>query len=140
MIAQHQLGIAQIKAAKAGEDVFLENGRLLQNQELTLPPTPLRSYAFLTDTLPDESVLPFIEGVSMLYHDTTFCDDHTENAALTMHSTARQAAVLAQKAGVGQLVCGHYSSRYRELGQFLVEAGAVFERVVLGEEGKRYEV
>lgn len=139
-IAEHQLSIPQIKAAKAGEAVLLPNGELLENQELTLPPTPLRSYAFLTDTMVNDAVLPHIQGVSMLYHDTTFCDDFAENAALTMHSTARQAAELARKAGVGQLICGHYSSRYRELGRFQEEAGEVFENVVLGEEGGRYEV
>ncbi len=139
-IAEHQLTIPQIKAAKAGGDVLLENGLLLRNGELTLPPAPLRSYAFFTDTMTDDSVLPHIQGVNMLYHDTTFCDDFAENAALTMHSTARQAAELARKAGVGQLVCGHYSSRYRELERFLEEAGEVFGKVVLGEEGKVYEV
>lgn len=138
-IAEYQLSIQQIKAAKAGEDVLLENGLSLRNDELTLPPAPLRSYAFLTDTLADEAVLPYIQGVSMLYHDTTFCDDFAENAALTMHSTARQAAEIAKKAGAGKLICGHYSSRYRELGQFLEEAGEVFEHVALGEEGAVYE-
>ena len=140
MIAEHQLSITQIKAAKGGEDVMLENGKLLENQALTLPPTPLRSYAFLTDTLYDESLLPYIKGVSLLYHDTTFCDDHAENAALTMHSTARQAAELARKAEVGQLVCGHYSSRYKELGMFLEEARPIFENTVLGVEGICYSV
>ncbi|MCC6726242.1 MAG: ribonuclease Z [Saprospiraceae bacterium] len=139
-IAEHQLSIPQIKAAKSGEDVLLENGILLRNAELTLPPAPLCSYAFLTDTMADDSVLPYIEGVSLLYHDTTFCDDFAENAALTMHSTARQAAELARKAGVGQLICGHYSSRYRELGVFLEEAKPIFENTVLGEEGMRYSV
>ncbi len=138
-IAEYQLTIPQIKAAKAGEPVLLENGKLLENQELTLPPTPLRSYAFFTDTIYDESVLPYLQGVNLLYHDTTFCDDFAENAAITMHSTARQAAQLARKAGVGQLICGHYSSRYRELGVFLEEAGEVFENVVLGVEGRTYE-
>jgi ribonuclease Z len=139
-IAEHQLTIPQIKAAKAGEAILLENGKLLENRELTLPPAPLRSYAFLTDTLYDESVLPYIKGVNLLYHDTTFCDDFAENAAITMHSTAHQAAELARKAGVGQLICGHYSSRYRELGRFLEEAGPIFENTVLGVEGRTYEI
>lgn len=139
-IEEYRLTIPQIKAAKAGEPVLLENGELLENQELTLPPTPLRSYAFLTDTLADDSVIPHIKGVNLLYFDTTFCEDHAENAALTMHSTARQAAEIAKKAGVGQLICGHYSSRYRELDVFLEEAGEVFEKVVLGEEGESYQI
>lgn len=139
-IKEYQLTIPQIKAAKAGEDVVQENGKSLENQLLTLPPAPLRSYAFLTDTLYEEAVLPHIKGVSMLYHDTTFCDDHLGHAAITMHSTARQAAELAQKAGVGQLICGHYSSRYRDLEVFLDEAKPIFPNTVLGLEGMTYKI
>ena len=140
MIAVHQLTIPQIKAAKAGDDVLLANGSLIENKLITLPPTPLRSYAFLTDTVYDESLLTQIKGVTMLYHDTTYCDDHLENAALTMHSTVRQAAALAKKAGVGQLVCGHYSSRYKELDIFLKEAQPIFPNTVLGLEGNTYVI
>ncbi len=139
-IAEHQLSIAQIKAAKAGEDIFLENGTRIENQQLTLPPAPLRSYAFLTDTLYDEGVLQHITGVSMLYHDTTFCEDHHENAALTMHSTVRQAAALARKAKVGRLITGHYSSRYKDLEIFLEEARPIFPNSELGLEGMTYEI
>lgn len=139
-IAEYQLLIAQIKAAKFGEDLMLENGKVVDNQELTFPPAPLRSYAFLTDTIYDEAVLPQIESVSTLYHDTTFCDNHLENAALTMHSTARQAAQLAKKAKVGRLITGHYSSRYKDLEVFLGEACPIFPNTVLGLEGITYEI
>lgn len=139
-IAEHQLSIVQIKAAKAGEDIVLENHIRIANQELTLPPAPLRSYAFLTDSLCDESVLPYITGVSLLYHDTTFCEDHAEKAAATMHSTVRQAAALAQKAKVGRLITGHYSSRYKDLEIFLEEARPIFPNTELGLEGVTYEI
>lgn len=139
-IEEYKLSIPQIKAAKAGEDILLENGKRIGNQELTLPPSPLRSYAFLTDTLYDESVVHKIQEVSALYHDTTFCEDHLENALLTMHSTVRQAALLASKANVGQLITGHYSSRYKDLEFFLEEARPIFPNTVLGLEGVTYEL
>jgi len=139
-IAEHQLSVPQIKAAKAGEDVLLLNGKLIENQALTFHPAPLRSYAFLTDTLCDEAVLPHIMGVSMLYHDTTFCDDFLENAAITMHSTVRQAAELANKAKVGRLITGHYSARYKDLSIFLEESLPIFPNTVLGQEGVTYLV
>lgn len=132
------LSIEQIKAAKAGEAILLKDGKEVQNRELTLPPAPLRSYAFLTDTLCDERVVPHIQGVTMLYHDTTFCDDHAENAAITMHSTVRQAAELAKVAKIGRLVTGHYSSRYKDLNIFLEEALPIFPATELGLEGRTY--
>lgn len=139
-IGQYQLSIPQIIVAKAGENIQLPSGQLVENEELTFPPAPLRSYAFITDTLYDERIVPHIRGVSLLYHDTTFCDDFLENAAHTMHSTARQAAQIASMAGVGRLVTGHYSSRYKTLEVFLEEASTVFPRTVLGLEGSTYEV
>ncbi|MBI5917512.1 MAG: ribonuclease Z [Bacteroidetes bacterium] len=139
-IGQYQLSIPQIKAAKAGENIQLPSGQIIENEELTSPPAPLRSYAFITDTLYDERIVPHIQGVSLLYHDTTFCDDFLENAAHTMHSTARQAAQIASMAGVGRLVTGHYSSRYKTLEVFLEEASTVFPRTVLGLEGSTYEL
>ena len=139
-IAEHQLSIAQIKAAKAGNPILLKNGVCIENQELTFPPAPLRSYAFLTDTLYNEEVLPYIAKVGTLYHDTTFCTDHLENATLTMHSTARQAAELAVKANVGQLITGHYSSTYKDLEVFFEEARTIFPNTVLGLEGSTYEI
>lgn len=139
-ILEYQLSIEQIKAAKSGEDVLLESGEIVENNELTFPRALPRSYAFLTDTIYDEAVVPQIQGISLLYHDTTFCDDHLENAALTMHSTARQAAVLASKANVGQLVTGHYSSRYKDLNAFIEEASPIFPNTVLGQEGVTYEI
>lgn len=139
-ISEHQLSYVQIKAAKAGQDISLENGQTIQNSELTLPPAKLRSYAFITDTLCDLDLLPNIQGVDMLYHDTTFCHDLLETAILTKHSTARQAAELAVSAGIGKLITGHYSSRYRELGVFLEEATPIFPNTELGLEGMTYEI
>lgn len=139
-ISEFGLSIEQIKTAKAGADILLENGESIENHILTLPPSPLRSYAFLTDTLCDDAVLPHIQEVTMLYHDTTFCDDHAENAAITMHSTVRQAAELAKKAKIGRLITGHYSSRYRDLKVFLEEAQPIFPATELGLEGTTYEI
>jgi len=139
-ISEYQLTIPQIKAAKAGQNIVLDNGQVIENEVLTLPPMPLRSYGFLTDTLCVESNLPHLEGLTLLYHDTTFCEDHAENASLTLHSTVKQAAALAKKAKVGRLLTGHYSSRYKDLNVFLEEAQSVFPNTTLGLEGATYEI
>ena len=105
---------------------------------LTLPPFKARSYAFCSDTLYTETIVPIIKEVDLLYHETTFCEDRAENAIPTMHSTAKQAATIALKAEVGQLITGHYSSRYLDLQPLLQEAKSVFENTVLGIEGQVY--
>ncbi|HEX8504364.1 MAG TPA: ribonuclease Z, partial [Hymenobacter sp.] len=58
-----------------------------------------------------------------------------ERAAQTHHSTARQAAQLAQAAEVKHLLLGHFSSRYKSLGPLLDEAHTVFPTAELATEG-----
>ena len=134
------LSIPQIKAIKSGHDLQLDDGRVIPNSELTLPPARLRSFAYVSDTAFDESIIPVINNVNLLYHETTFSHDLLENAQLTMHSTARQAALIALQANVGQLVTGHYSSRYEDPMIILEEAKTVFPETLLGVEGKKYSV
>ena len=97
-------------------------------------PTP-RRYAFFSDTLYTPALVPYIQGVDLLYHEATFLDEMSERAAQTHHSTARQAALLAQAAGVKQLLLGHFSSRYKTLEPLLHEAQPVFPRTALAIEG-----
>ena len=64
--------------------------------------------------------------------EATFDNGHAERAALTFHSTAEQAATIALKANVGQLIIGHFSSRYRDLTPLWDEAKNVFPNTLLG--------
>lgn len=139
-IQEFGLSIDDIKAVKAGADLHIAGKGKVPNSELTLPPWHSRSFAFLTDTIYDESIVPDIANVDLLYHESTFCEDAEQNAARTMHSTAQQAAQIAKSAKVGKLILGHYSSRYAELKTFHDEATAIFTNTELGLEGKTYEV
>ena len=139
-ITELGLSIDQIKAIKNGEDLVLGNGQAVPNNELILPAWQPRSYAFVSDTIFDLTLTPHIKGVNLLYHETTFCEAEKENAALTMHSTAKQAAQVAKAALVGCLITGHYSSRYKDLQPVLDEASAIFPETKLGLEGHVYAV
>jgi len=74
-----------------------------------------------------------------LYHDSTFLDSEEQLAEKTMHCTAKQAAKIALKANVKQLVLGHYSTRYDNINLFKEEALTVFPEVLLADDGKSYE-
>lgn len=139
-----QYGIAtdypRIKALKAGADLELPDGRFVPNAFLTLDPPPPSSYAFCSDTAPSAVVAAAVQGVDLLYHEATFTDEHQEEAAISFHSTARQAAEIARQAGVGQLIIGHLSGRYADTEQHLLEARAVFEQTAVAEEGSVWVV
>lgn len=139
-IRAYQIPYTSIPAIKNGEDFQNLNGQIIPNTELTLAPRVPRTFAYCSDTAFNEALIPLIEGVDLLYHESTFCEDHQEQAKITMHSTAKQAATIAAKAKAGQLILGHYSARYKVLDCFLEEAQAIFSNTLLGKEGMVYEV
>lgn len=128
----------QKAALKRGEDYQDTKGNVWRNEELTLPPKKSLSFAYCSDTAYLESIVPFIKNVDLLFHEATFHSDMAGRAKETFHSTAEQAAMIAQKAEVGQLIIGHFSSRYRDLMPLLEEAQRVFPNTVLAEEGKSF--
>jgi len=135
------LRIQQIANLKKGHDVVDADGNILfRNEALTMPPRPSRSFAYCSDTAYDESIIELIRGVDILYHEATFGEDERAKAVETLHSTACQAAEIAKKAGVGKLLIGHFSARYKELTPLLEEAMKVFKDVELALEGNVFTI
>ncbi|MBM3915890.1 MAG: MBL fold metallo-hydrolase [Sphingomonadales bacterium] len=97
-----------------------------------------RRYAYCADTRYNESLLEHIDRFDLLYHESTYLDDQREKAELRFHSTARQAALLAQKAQVKRLLLGHFSSQHEQLDQFETEAREIFPATELAEQGVTY--
>lgn len=93
-----------------------------------------KRYAYCSDTMLNLKMIPQIQGVDLLYHESTYTDEHKERAAKTMHSTALQAASIARQAEVKQLMIGHYSARIDDHQLFLQEAKTVFDNTILAEE------
>lgn len=127
---------AYFRKLKQGDDVVNEQGRIIPNAEVTFEGHQPKSYAFCSDTAYKEDIIPIIKGVDVLYHESTFMDAHEHLCAKTKHSTAKQAATIALKANVKQLILGHYSTRYGSLEGFKEEAETVFKTVLLAEDGK----
>jgi ribonuclease Z len=136
MIGLYNIPIREIAAIKAGANFVTGDGTLIPNSTLTRPAPPPRRYAYCSDTVYAPEIIPYIEGVDLLYHEATFAESELNRAAETYHSTARQAAVIAAAAGVKKLMIGHFSSRYNELDTLLNEARAVFSDTELADEGK----
>jgi ribonuclease Z len=136
-IEAYQIPYQAISAIKNGADYTLEDGTVIPNDELTQAPARPRKFAYCSDTMYSEAILPIIKGVDILYHEATFMQDLLPKAQKTMHSTAQQAASIAKQAKVKQLILGHFSSRYDDLNPLLEEAKAVFESTTLVVEGKR---
>lgn len=125
---------------KWGEDYTDKTGQLIRNDWVTEPAPRPRSYAYAADTIYDEELAPKVQGVDLLYHETTYLKDLEERAASRYHATTVQAARIAQLANVKRLIIGHFSSKYDELHWFEEEAKEVFAQTELALEGVTYRV
>lgn len=139
-IEEYDIHYRHIPGIKAGDDFVLPNGDIVPNAELTSPAAAPRSYAFCSDTAPSDAVVEAVKGVDLLYHEATFTEEHLEEAVISCHSTAAQAAGIARSAGVKHLLIGHLSGRYGDEVQHLTEARAVFEHTDFALEGQPWEV
>lgn len=125
---------------KNGEDYTQKNAEIIKNEWVTEAGEPGKTYAFCADTKYDEAMIPHIRNADMIYHETTYLDNLRERAELRFHSTTRQAAELAKKAGIKRLLIGHFSSKYDTLEEFEAEAREVFPNTDLALEGTVYLV
>jgi ribonuclease Z len=125
---------------KFGGDVKLDDGTLIPNSELSFDPQVAKSYAYCSDTMYDESIIPIIENIDYLYHESTFLESEAHLSERTMHSTAKQAATIALKANVKNLILGHYSTRYGNIKLFKQEAEIIFPNVHLADDGKEFDI
>lgn len=126
MIDFYKIPTSQIMNIKNGADWTTDEGELVPNSRLVEPAEAPRSYAYCSDTRYMPELHQMIKGVSTLYHESTYGEDNILMAQKYYHSTARQAATVARDAGVGQLILGHYSSRYEDENILLNEAREVF--------------
>ena len=140
-ILANKLSIQDMHDLKAGKDLYDSHGNLrFKNKEFTLPPRKSRSYAYCSDTRYNLQLVDWIQEVDLLYHEATFLKEKTDEALSRYHSTAEQAAIIASKARVQQLIIGHYSSRYKDLTPFLKEAQSIFPPTSLAIEGEDHSI
>lgn len=139
-VQEAKINLSYYSKIKQGFDVVNEEGKTIKNELLTFDPEPVRSYAFCSDTKYTPEIVPQLKHVTVLYHEATFLSEHQDLAEKTKHSTAKEAADIANRAHVGRLILGHYSGRYHDFQLFKKEAEEVFREVELAEDGKVFTI
>jgi ribonuclease Z len=140
MIDFYQIPVSQIQNIKNGADWTTPDGMTVANERLVTPSEPPRSYAYCSDTRYMPQLCSQIQGVSTLYHESTYGEDNRLLAEKYNHSTAREAALTARDAHAGKLLLGHYSSRYEDEDVLLSEARDIFPNSFLTNELDVFDV
>jgi len=115
-------------------------GRTITPDMVLGPPRRGRKIVYTGDTKPSEHVVEAAREADVLIHEATADTSLEEKANRYGHSTGRQAAEVAKRAGVRTLILTHYSPRYEDAAPILEDAKAVFPNTLLAEDFFEYEV
>lgn len=99
-----------------------------------------RQIVYSGDTRPCNSMIEFSHGVDVLIHESTFKEGLKERAALTCHSTAADAALIAKEAQVKNLILTHFSTRYQDTEELEKEALNIFKNLIIARDFLSFEV
>lgn len=127
---------------KGGDPITLDDGRVIQPDEVVGPPIAGKVFAYCTDTVPCAGAVELARGADILMHEATYADAEVDLAKERGHSTIRQAATIAKEAGVKTLVATHFSTRYRrkDLERMHTEGKEVFENIIMAEDLMSIEI
>ncbi len=134
MVDFYKVPVSELNRIKNGADFTTLEGVVVPNERLTIPATPPRKYAYCSDTMYNENVIPIIKDIDLLFHEATFAQTEEKRSKETMHSTAKEAATIALKANVKRLMIGHFSARYENEAVLWEEAMSVYPNTVLAKE------
>ncbi|HEK21485.1 ribonuclease Z [Mucilaginibacter sp.] len=139
-VEQIGIPVPYYTSIKKGLDYEAPDGTIYKNDLLSMAPSPPKSYAYVSDTKYNPQYFKQINNVTVLYHEATFMHDMLDRANQTHHTTALQAAQVANEVNAERLLIGHFSARYKTLNELLEEAQSVFPATELATEGKTFVI
>ncbi|NNM42896.1 MAG: ribonuclease Z [Chlamydiae bacterium] len=92
------------------------------------------AFAVVIDTRYTESAVKLAQNAKLFLCESTYLERHRELAEKYHHLTAKQAAEIAKKAEVKQLILTHYSARYQDLSEFQKEAMEIFPHTLVADD------
>ena len=140
-IEQYAPNVDVIKSIINGADFTQSNGQIVANEDIMLQPVPIKSYAYCSDTMYHSPLANTLHGTTCIYHESTYLEHLSKQAAERGHSTAKEAGLIANGASAQKLILGHYSSRYIDTQPFKEEASATYSgEIILAKEGLVVEI
>jgi ribonuclease Z len=125
----------------------LQSGKEVKVGEKTFKPSdvmgekrPGRKIGISGDTRPTKKLEEFFQGCDYITFDSTYSDTLRDKAKENYHSTSVEAAELAKRAGVANLILTHFSARYDDAEELVNEAKAVHGSVIAAKDLMEIEI
>jgi ribonuclease Z len=116
------------------------NGKKIESAQVTGDKRLGKKIGISGDTRPTKKLEEFFRDSDYLSFDCTFSFELKERAIETNHSTAKEAAELAKKANVKNLILTHFSARYNDESVLLNEAKQIHESVIAAKDLLEIEI
>ena len=81
-IEKYSIDKVYFNKIKYGGDVTLDDGTIVPNAALSFAPQPAKSYAYCSDTMYNEELIPIIESADYLYHESTFLETEADRKSV----------------------------------------------------------
>ena len=140
MVDFYRIPQSQFANIKLGMDWTTPDGDVVPYTRLTTLADKPRSYAFCSDTRYVPRLHRLLEGVNLIYHESTYDKTNEDRARKYYHCTGEQAAMVARDSHAGHLLLGHFSARYNDESSILEEALKIFPNTTLSNEGMCFDV
>lgn len=130
-----------LKRLKSGEDVILEDGRVVVSSDVTGEPQEGFTLAILGDTSYCDAAVELARDTDILVHEATFDIDTGNLAKEYGHSTIGDAARVALEAGAKTLIANHISARFMpsDVAKLQQQGESIFPKLHIAEDFSRFE-
>lgn len=126
IVAQLSLNHRDMASIAKGESIE-KNGAVISSQDLSYIQKGA-IFVYIADTVYCEILKEIAKDATLLLIEATYLHEHEHLATSHHHLTAKQAATIAKKANVNEMLMTHFSARYNTTKVFEEEAKLVFQK------------
>jgi len=128
------------KELQEGNPIEFEEKTIFPSEVLDKSPAKQIKVVITGDTTLDYNVIKNSAEADLLIHDATYPPSEVERSKKYKHSTCLDAAFVAKKANVKQLILTHISELHKDLGESLRATQEIFPNSILAEDGLEIEL
>lgn len=117
-----------LKELSAGKDIVFKGKKILAEDAVNVALG--RKVTYVMDTLYCSNAIELSNNADLLICESVYSSNLQDKAEMYKHMTSKSAAMIANQAGVKQLVLTHFSQRYKNTQEIEEDARTYFDNVL----------